>query len=107
MRSATGRTRTLERPAALRTMPRVVAARASQADTVRRAQAAGIVSAPPPAGRLVDHVLTLARGHFMDAADAGSWTNAQRADLATSVAVLTGQPAPPPGSPSTNATDRS
>jgi hypothetical protein len=48
-------------------MPRVVAARARQADMVQRAQAAGIVSAALPAGRLVDRVLTLARGHFMDA----------------------------------------
>jgi AcrR family transcriptional regulator len=88
---------TLERPDVMRSLPVVVSAVANKVAAIERAQAAGLVNPALPAERLLDHILTLAHGHLMNAGNVASRTDEQRHDLATSVAVLTGQPGPSDG----------
>ena len=79
---------TLERPGAL---PLVLSALADKTAAIERAQDAGVVSTTLPAARLLDHILTLAHGHPLNAGDATTWTDERRQALATSVAALTGR----------------
>ncbi|GAA1313062.1 hypothetical protein Psi02_68830 [Planotetraspora silvatica] len=90
---------TLERSDSMRSSPLIRSALAHKVAALEQAQAAGLVSAVLPAAELLDHILTLAHGHPMNAGDAASWTDGQRGALAAGVAALTGQPpggAPPP-----------
>ncbi|GII42047.1 TetR family transcriptional regulator [Planotetraspora phitsanulokensis] len=84
---------TLQRTESMRSSPLIRSALEHKVASLEQAQAAGLVSAVLPAARLLDHILTLAHGHPMDAGDAATWTDVQRDALAAAVAVLTGQPA--------------
>ncbi|MDX6316293.1 MAG: hypothetical protein QOF44_5757 [Streptomyces sp.] len=83
---------TLERPDSLRSLPLITSALAHKAAALEQAQAAGLVTAALPPEQLLDHILTLAHGHPLNAGDAASWTDEQGHALATAVAALTGQP---------------
>ncbi|HEX4356819.1 MAG TPA: TetR family transcriptional regulator [Pseudonocardia sp.] len=80
---------TLERPELLRSVDPVVRTMTDKIGAIARAQAAGLVSDALPADRLLDHILALAQGSLTDIGQPGTWTEAQRRDLATSVARLT------------------
>ncbi|GHH81853.1 hypothetical protein GCM10018793_40240 [Streptomyces sulfonofaciens] len=81
----------LERRATARALPPVAAALRDHVDAIRQGQDAGLISGLLPAERLLEHILTLAHGHVMDAGDTGRWTDGQRAALTVTVATLTGQ----------------
>ncbi|GAA4574841.1 TetR/AcrR family transcriptional regulator [Planotetraspora kaengkrachanensis] len=84
---------TLQRTEPMRSSPLIRSAIEHKVAALEQAQADGLVSSVLPAAQLLDHILTLAHGHPMDAGDAGSWTDGRRDALAAAVAVLTGQPA--------------
>lgn len=80
---------TLERPDLLRSLAPVVRTMTDKVAAIAAAQAAGHVSTALPADRLLDHILTLAHGNPTLAGRANAWTDAQRRDLGTSVALIT------------------
>lgn len=84
----------LERPELLHSLTPVLRTTVDKVAAIARAQAAGQVSAALPADRLFDHIQALAIGSLTQIGQSSSWTEVQRRDLATSVALLT-DPASP------------